>query len=382
MKLRKLLPLLLAVTLIGCVPTPALTVSPPTVQQFTGTAAPASNTSPAAAGNATQAPSPSSVPATITAARPTSRPSTATPTALVIPIGTLTELATIPPADTPTSAPTDIRGPVWGHQTKFSGCLALGALPDPACTPGDIFSAVTKGQVCIPGYSSSVRDVPASEKDQVYAEYGIVSHSTGQYEVDHFVSLELGGSNDISNLWPEPANPTPGFHQKDQVENYLHDQVCQHGTMTLTEAQQEIATNWLTVYGTLPGAGNTTPQPTPAQSTIQPPQATAPQSSPTAQPPQATAAASDFTLTQLTSPVGRGGNASATIQTAAGAACSIGYVTPAGNQSTAQGLVSETSNGSGVCDWTWKISPTTKTGTGTVTIMANGSTQSFPIVIQ
>lgn len=35
-----------------------------------------------------------------------------------------------------------------------------------------------------------------------------------------------GGSNNIANLWPEAASPKPGFHEKDQVENYLHDQVC------------------------------------------------------------------------------------------------------------------------------------------------------------
>jgi hypothetical protein len=92
-----------------------------------------------------------------------------------------------------------------------------------------------------------VRNVPSSEKDQVYAEYAITHHSTGQYEVDHLVSLELGGSNDIANLWPEAASPKPGFHEKDKVENYLHDQVCS-GAISLPEAQKEIATNWLAVY--------------------------------------------------------------------------------------------------------------------------------------
>jgi hypothetical protein len=135
----------------------------------------------------------------------------------------------------------------FGVQTKTSGCQAVNALPDPGCTPGAIFPNVTKDQVCQPGYASSVRNVPSSEKDQVYAEYGIASHFPGQYEVDHLVSLELGGSNDIANLWPEAASPTPGFHQKDQVENYLHDQVCS-GAVSLQQAQIEIATNWLAVY--------------------------------------------------------------------------------------------------------------------------------------
>jgi hypothetical protein len=135
-------------------------------------------------------------------------------------------------------------GPGLGQRTKTSGCVVQGALPDPACTPGAIFTSATKAQICQSGYSRSVRDVPAEEKDQVYAEYGVRSHSPGEYEVDHLVSLELGGSNDIANLWPEAASPRPGYHEKDRYENYLHDQVCS-GEVSLAEAQHRIATNWL-----------------------------------------------------------------------------------------------------------------------------------------
>lgn len=134
-----------------------------------------------------------------------------------------------------------------GAQTKTSGCIAHGGLPDSACTPGAIFKNATPQQICTYGYTRRVRNVPYSEKDQAYAEYGIYHHSPGQYEIDHLIPLELGGSNDIANLWPEAASPKPGFHEKDQVENYLHDQVCS-GAMSLQDAQTQIATNWLTVY--------------------------------------------------------------------------------------------------------------------------------------
>ncbi len=42
-------------------------------------------------------------------------------------------------------------------------------------------------------------------------------------EVDHLTPLEdltpleVGGSNDLANQWPEAAEPRPGFHEKDQV---------------------------------------------------------------------------------------------------------------------------------------------------------------------
>ena len=84
----------------------------------------------------------------------------------------------------------------FGVQTKTSGCKAHAGLPDSACTPGAILSTGTKSAICKSGYASSVRNVPDSEKNQDYAEYGITSHATGEYEVDHLVSLELGGSNE------------------------------------------------------------------------------------------------------------------------------------------------------------------------------------------
>jgi hypothetical protein len=135
--------------------------------------------------------------------------------------------------------------------TKTSGCVATGGIEDKACTPGAVIATATKDAICKPGYSQSVRNVPESEKNADYAEYGITSHVEGQYEVDHLISLELGGSNDIANLWPELADPTPGFHQKDKVENYLHKQVCD-GAISLNTAQKELSTDWLAVYRTMP----------------------------------------------------------------------------------------------------------------------------------
>ncbi len=134
-----------------------------------------------------------------------------------------------------------------GHRTKTSGCQSSHALPDPTCTPGAVLADATKDKICVPGYITQVRNVTEAEKNAVFAEYGILHHSPGEYEVDHLISLELGGSNSIANLWPQPAEPRPGFHEKDKVENYLHDQVCS-GALSLQQAQTLIATDWLSVY--------------------------------------------------------------------------------------------------------------------------------------
>ncbi len=171
---------------------------------------------------------------------------------LPIAIGTISapNLPNISIGLAPTTAP-GAPAPL-GPRSKTSGCVSQNALPDRACTPGAVFSNATKELICVPGYTQTVRDVPADEQNQVYAEYDIAGHAPGQYEVDHLVPLELGGSNDIANLWPEPAAPVPGFHQKDQVENYLHEQVCS-GAISLTQAQSEIASNWVAVYQQMGG---------------------------------------------------------------------------------------------------------------------------------
>lgn len=120
-------------------------------------------------------------------------------------------------------------------------------LPDPARTPGDTL-AVTARDVCTPGYAKKVRNVPASVKRAAYARYGITHHAPGEYEVDHLISLELGGSNSIRNLWPESYRTQPwNARVKDAVENRLHADVCA-GRISLHDAQQAIARDWIAAY--------------------------------------------------------------------------------------------------------------------------------------
>ena len=92
-------------------------------------------------------------------------------------------------------------------------------MPNPALTPG-VALTTNAARVCVRGYSASVRDVPQSEKAAVYARYG-VADVPYKHEVDHLVSLEIGGSNAIANLWPEPYAGRWGARTKDVLEDRL-----------------------------------------------------------------------------------------------------------------------------------------------------------------
>jgi hypothetical protein len=123
---------------------------------------------------------------------------------------------------------------------------AQDSLPNPILTPGDTLS-VNLSTLCTPGYSKQVRNVHQSTKDSVYNFYKITSHKTGDYEVDHLIPLCLGGSNSIKNLWPESYLSPWNAHKKNRLEVRLHKLVCTKH-ITLQEAQQAFASNWIDAY--------------------------------------------------------------------------------------------------------------------------------------
>ncbi len=159
------------------------------------------------------------------------------------------------PAAATSIAPVDAgRTVLLAPRTKTAGC-SLGANPDRRCSPGAYSSRLTRAVICAQGFrTSTIRNVPQSEKFAVEQEYGLAPAYYGHtLEIDHIVSLELGGSNAIANLYPERLNAHPGYQVKDRLENRLHALVCS-GTIGLRAAQAGIAANWqrlyLTVFGT------------------------------------------------------------------------------------------------------------------------------------
>ena len=131
----------------------------------------------------------------------------------------------------------------------LTGSCTAGPKPDRRCSPGAYFSGLTKKVLCSSSFhTSSVRNVSDSTRHAVEVEYGMSPRAYGStLEIDHIISLELGGSNDPANLFPERANAHPGYHLKDKLENAAHAWVCR-GRIDLRVAQRKIATNWVAFY--------------------------------------------------------------------------------------------------------------------------------------
>ena len=149
--------------------------------------------------------------------------------------------ATLQPVHDPGQVTGTLTGPCYP-----SGQIPY-QLPDRRCTPGSIDPAVTQANIhqtiCASGYTAKVRpssgETNAFKFNEAYPAYGL-AHSV-QSELDHFIPLELGGSNSAQNLWPEIP---PSDNPKDAVENAAHKAVCD-GAMTLTAAQNAMAANWV-----------------------------------------------------------------------------------------------------------------------------------------
>ena len=73
-------------------------------------------------------------------------------------------------------------------RTKTTGCK-LGPNPDRACSPGAYYRGLTKNVICSSTFrTSTIRNVPESEKHAIEQEYGMAPGSYGStLEIDHIV---------------------------------------------------------------------------------------------------------------------------------------------------------------------------------------------------
>ncbi len=118
--------------------------------------------------------------------------------------------------------------------------------PDSRLTPGATLLE-SRQQVCAQTNTNN-KIVPVALQKKVFEEYGIARAKPQAYEVDYLITPALGGADDIHNLWPHSYSATVWNAQvKDALEDRLRQMVC-GGTLDLTEAQHEIATNWIAAY--------------------------------------------------------------------------------------------------------------------------------------
>jgi len=132
---------------------------------------------------------------------------------------------------------------------------ALARLPNHTRTPGATNPGVTQENIhetiCVSGWTKTIRP-PSSYtnnlKKQQIKEYRYTEKRLAEFEEDHLISLQLGGNpTDPKNLWPEPYRIKCGARIKDVLETKLKRMVCD-GKITLKQAQQAIAKNWIAAY--------------------------------------------------------------------------------------------------------------------------------------
>ncbi len=122
------------------------------------------------------------------------------------------------------------------------------SLPNRGLTPG-MTRPVDVEQVCSAEDDDLDPEVSPSTQQTVFQEYGISrDNSARDFQVDYLISPQLGGTDDVRNLWPQSYKVTVwNARAKDQLERHLYQLVCEK-KISLADAQHDIATNWIAAY--------------------------------------------------------------------------------------------------------------------------------------
>ena len=164
-------------------------------------------------------------------------------------------LAVIPVAALALAAP--LQSAARTGKTDVRRAPVAADMPNASINPGAVDPHVTQADIhrtiCVHGYTRTVRP-PESYTNRVKRQqitaYHYADRKMHDYELDHLISLELGGApSDPRNLWPEPYHVVGGWnaHAKDRLENRLHRLVCS-GKLSLAAAQGLIAHHWIEAY--------------------------------------------------------------------------------------------------------------------------------------
>lgn len=149
----------------------------------------------------------------------------------------------------------------------FTGCtpaayaqVTPNTEPNPSLTPGvSRDPPLTVEVLCATKWGQDHRAVTEAMKASVYHAYGFTgpkdprcipdhpgSATAKTCEIDHRISRENNGADDVRNLWPEPYGGPWNAHDKDRLENAVHADLCQ-GRKTLDQVQAALL-DWQSAY--------------------------------------------------------------------------------------------------------------------------------------
>lgn len=130
-------------------------------------------------------------------------------------------------------------------------------IPDLTKTPGAVRAGLSRAKICTIKWGRDERHVTQAMKQQVFALYGYsgyddphcVPKGKRTCEIDHLISRELGGADEVINLWPQAYGTSPwNAVLKDKLENRLHKEICEKKTITLKQARDMIQNDWRIAY--------------------------------------------------------------------------------------------------------------------------------------
>lgn len=143
----------------------------------------------------------------------------------------------------------------------FSASAIPDDVPDLTKTPGAVRQGLTKETICTTKWGKDARHVSTAMKKQAFENYGYSGYDDPHCvpagkrtcEIDHLISRELGGADEVSNLWPQAYGTRPwNAVLKDTLENRLHKEMCA-GRISLKQARNMLVNDWRKAYRTYYG---------------------------------------------------------------------------------------------------------------------------------
>jgi len=110
-------------------------------------------------------------------------------------------------------------------------------LPNPKLTPGKIARR-----------DQDQHGVSVAMEQKVFKRYRIPWTRRAEFKIDHLIPVELGGADNVENLWPQNLRVKPyGAERKELLTRCLLLRIAE-GRMTLAQAQTAMQEDWIDAF--------------------------------------------------------------------------------------------------------------------------------------